>query len=75
MNKDVKLAAKYLAQTLGDDAAAVVICSFIEALQELVQDKEYFELRSFKLIFNDFFEKELLKDTISFGTLVKPLQN
>lgn len=51
-----------LSAMVGEHFAGLLIANLIDALQETAKGKDYFEVRSIKLVINDFFEHEVMKE-------------
>lgn len=66
MNRNTKKAFRTLIEQLsamvGEHFAGLLIANLIDALQETVKGKDYVELRSLKIVVNDFFEHEVMKE-------------
>lgn len=60
MNKGLKIMVGQLEKMLGLKNAGLLIANILDALNEMVDGKDSFELRSLKLVFNGFFEKEVI---------------
>lgn len=60
MNKKIKKMVETMEQYIGEDKTGYIIANILDAFEEMTKSGDV-ELRSFKLVFNNFFEKELIK--------------
>ena len=60
ISKELKTIVSRLCDMVGEYMAGMIIANIIDAFNEMVEGKPYFELRSLKLTFNDFYEKEVI---------------
>ena len=52
---------KELTKMVGLNEAGYLIAGILDSFDEMAKNGNPFELRSLKLVFNDFFEKEIIK--------------
>lgn len=60
MNKDLKKMVNQLSKMVGEANVGLLIAGILDSFNEIANG-ENFELRSLRLVFNDFFEKEIIK--------------
>lgn len=63
MNKDLKKMVNQLSEMVGEVNAGILIAGILDSFNEIANG-ENFELRSLKLVFNDYFEKEIIKEEL-----------
>ncbi len=64
MTKKTKQFAKYLENIMGEDALEMLIGGSYNAIMDAAKGTDGFEIRSFKIVINDFFEYDMLKEAI-----------
>ena len=62
MNKLYKPMVNAIEAMIGTEATGIILAGIADAFREISDGKAYAEVRSFKLVVNNFFEYELLHD-------------
>ena len=59
-NKTKRIMLDELSKMVGEDHAMLLLAGLLDAMDNATKGKEYIEVRSLKLVINDYFEYEVI---------------